>query len=201
MMTFKGKSMHSFIKKNKGRVQIGKGKDGIVFKMKVKDTAGGFVYVAIKQLKMAVNVRAQSLEATFAKAFAEASDSEVFHINLVTFYGAVKWDNHALIIMDLCAGDLPKLMAKVRTKMQQMKDMQLINEDQQEKQIMPELLTSRMFACVLAGLKFLYVEHKIYHSDIKPANILYKKLDNGSVIFRLGDFSPAAKKIQSEVSG
>ena len=34
--------------------------------MKVKDTAGGFVYVAIKMVKMAVSAKAQNLEATWS---------------------------------------------------------------------------------------------------------------------------------------
>ena len=86
-MKFKAKSIDTFISKNKRRwtnrtieeiqtvyichtgstvsrrkVMIGKGKDGLVFKMKIKDSTGGFVNVAIKQLKIASSVKAKSIE-------------------------------------------------------------------------------------------------------------------------------------------
>lgn len=205
-LTFKGKSIQQFINKNKRKVILGSGKDGLVFKMKVKDSNGGFANVAIKQLKMAVNSKTVSVEQKFASEFQDATKQ--VHKNLVFFYGAVKFENHALIIMDLCLGDLKKLVVKIRkneSMMEKLVEINAISEDQKTLKIIPEIMTCRMFACVVTALNFLYTKYKIYHSDIKPANILYKKVidDTGrqSVIFKLGDFSSAAHKIQSELSG
>lgn len=205
-LTFKGKSIQQFINKNKRKVILGSGKDGLVFKMKVKDSNGGFANVAIKQLKMAVNAKAASVEQKFASEFKGATKQR--HKNLVFFYGAVKFENHALIIMDLCLGDLKKLAERIRksdSMMNKLVEINAINEDQKKDKILPEIMTCRMFACVVTALNYLYTEYKIYHSDIKPANIMYKKVnDNGgkqSVTFKVGDFSSAAHKIQSELSG
>lgn len=200
-INFSGKNIYTFIdqyKSKKPQIKLGRGAHGYVYKMKVKSDAGVFQNFAIKLLKLQIGGRRSTIEEKFAQQ--SEKDYLLDDPDIVKFYGAVQHNNHMMLILELCVGAVDALCAKLRQP--EIYSKLNLTQYQRDKMILPEVLTARVFACCVHGLVYLYGKN-IYHSDVKPGNILYTTKDHegGGHHFKLTDFSVAASQTLAGLTG
>ena len=65
--------------------------------------------------------------------------------------------------------------------------------------VVPAAVVGRIAYCLITALEYLYEGHfdeRIYHFDVKPANILYTK---NSSVFKLTDFNISSKQLSRKL--
>lgn len=99
---------------------------------------------------------------------------DIDHFNIVKCYDTFKTDKHWYIVTEYC---------NAKTFAELINDFNIKKIDMKER----EILCNFYLGQLKEALEYLY-DNKIFHRDLKPRNILLKKIKTGELVVKLADF-------------
>eukprot|EP00010_Vexillifera_abyssalis_P008033 CAMPEP_0201545060 /NCGR_PEP_ID=MMETSP0173_2-20130828/1623_1 /ASSEMBLY_ACC=CAM_ASM_000268 /TAXON_ID=218659 /ORGANISM="Vexillifera sp., Strain DIVA3 564/2" /LENGTH=552 /DNA_ID=CAMNT_0047953367 /DNA_START=6 /DNA_END=1664 /DNA_ORIENTATION=- len=103
------------------------------------------------------------------------------HVNIVCLEGVYKDENNVYLVMELCWGDLTKLLKESAPNG------------------LSEARSKRFLQHLASGLKCLR-DHNVMHRDLKPQNLLMTSADLDKAVLKITDFGFARALEQSQVA-